>query len=192
MKYICVYCGSNCGNNSLYTEAARTTGAEIAARGLTLVYGGGKNGMMGEVANAVLENGGKVIGVAPTFLSKREVIHPGLTELIETHTMHERKQIMADLSDGFLALPGGWGTLDELFEIMTWYQLGIHRKPIALLNVNGFYNFLLKMMDHIHNSGFLHHAGKDALMCGDDILILLEQMTGYKNNQSITGFFDVR
>ena len=147
MKRICVFCGANSGKNPAFAEAARSLGKLLAERNLELVFGGSDMGIMGTVANSVLESGGKVVGVIPDFFIKREQAHPKLTELRVVKTMHERKALMADLSDGFIALPGGIGTLDEMFEIATWAQLGLHRKPIGFLNVAGFHNTLLKFLD---------------------------------------------
>ena len=140
MKRVCVYCGSSPGIKPEYREAARVLGQELARREIGLVYGGASIGMMGEIADTVLGNGGEVIGVMPQALINKEVSHPGLTELKVVKSMHERKATMADLSDGFIALPGGLGTVEELFEILTWAQLGFHTKPIGLLNVLGYYD----------------------------------------------------
>ena len=140
MKSVCVFCGSLTGRGEIYRSAARRFGEEMARRGLTLVYGGGKVGLMGVVADAVMAHGGRVIGVIPRFLLEREVGHGGVTELVVVESMHERKALMSELADGFVALPGGFGTLEELAEVTTWAQLGLHRKPIGLLNVAGFFD----------------------------------------------------
>ncbi len=147
MKSVCVFCGSNPGNDPVYAAGARAMGAEIARRGLVLVYGGGAVGLMGIVANAALEAGGEVHGVIPEALRRKEVGHHGLTRLEVVDTMHTRKARMAELSDGFVAMPGGIGTFEELFEIWTWGQLGIHTKPLGLLNIAGFYDPLAQFLD---------------------------------------------
>lgn len=152
---VCVYCGSRPGTDAAYAEAARQTGLLIGQRGWQLVYGGGKVGLMGIVANAVLEAGGRVVGVIPRKLMEREVGHTGLSETHIVDTMHQRKQLMAERADAFLALPGGIGTLEELFEVWTWRQIGYHDQPIGLLNVNGFYDGLLAFLKHTVQAGFL-------------------------------------
>ena len=143
MKSIAVYCGSSAGTNPNYVAQAQALGAAMVAQGLTLVYGGGRVGLMGTIADAVLAHGGQVIGVIPDFLDDKELAHLGCTELHVVKTMHERKLMMADRADGFVAMPGGYGTLEELFEVLTWGQLGLHQKPVALLNVDGYYDHLL-------------------------------------------------
>ena len=148
MNKVCVFCGSSLGLNPAYAEAARILGMLLAVQGTTLVYGGASVGIMGQLADAVLEHGGKVIGVIPEVLVAKEVSHPGLSELIVVGSMHERKTVMAELADGFIALPGGLGTLEELFEILTWAQLGLHGKPCGLLNIAGYYDALLQFLDH--------------------------------------------
>ncbi len=161
LKRICVFCGSQAGRDPHYAAAARAVGTLLAQRDIAVVFGGGRVGMMGTVAEAALRAGGEVIGVIPEGLMRRELAHEELTQLIVTRTMHERKQRMADLSDGFMALPGGFGTLEEFCEIVTWAQLGVHRKPCALLNVAGYYDRLLAMFEHALAEGFLqpaHHA----------------------------------
>jgi uncharacterized protein (TIGR00730 family) len=152
---ICVFCGSATGFDPVYAEAARELGSLMAARNITLIYGGGNVGLMGIVADAVLTSTGKVIGVIPGFLAAREVAHTGLTELIITDSMHERKRRMADLADAFIALPGGWGTLDELAEILTWKQLGLVKAPVGLLNTDHFFDPLLMQMEKMVSYGFL-------------------------------------
>src|SRR3954466_583412 len=152
---VCIFCGSSAGKDAVYADAARETGEIIARAGHTLIYGGGNVGLMGIVADAALSAGGKVIGVIPDFLIKREVGHRGLTELIEVRSMHERKKKMADLTDAFVALPGGWGTLDELAEILTWRQLGLINQPIGLLNINSFFSPLVSQMETMLENGFI-------------------------------------
>ena len=155
MKSICVFCGSRDGRAPAYLEAARTLGAAIAASGTALVYGGGGQGMMGALADAALAAQGRVIGVIPRGLFQRERVHEGLTELRAVNGMLERKALMAELSDGFISLPGGIGTMDELFEMWTWTQLGIHAKPSVLLNVDGYYDSLIAFLDEMTGAGYL-------------------------------------
>ncbi|MFH1999530.1 MAG: TIGR00730 family Rossman fold protein [Planctomycetota bacterium] len=155
MKRICVFCGSSRGANELYAEEARQLGKEMAARGITVVYGAGNVGLMNELADAALENHGQVIGVIPKALVDMEVVHSGLTDLKVVETMHQRKALMAELSDAFIALPGGIGTMEEILEALTWTQLGIHQKPCALLNTNGYYEHLLKFLERAVNDRFL-------------------------------------
>jgi uncharacterized protein (TIGR00730 family) len=155
LRRVCVFCGSKHGVRPEYTEAARAMGNALAASGIDLVYGGGRVGLMGEVADAVLEAGGEVIGVIPHHMSDREIAHYGLTDLRIVGSMHERKALMYELSDGFVALPGGLGTLEELFEITTWSQLGLHAKPTALLDVDGFYGPLVGFLDQLVSEGFV-------------------------------------
>ncbi|MFB9970663.1 TIGR00730 family Rossman fold protein [Pseudoroseomonas cervicalis] len=156
MKRVCVFCGSNPGNNPAYAEAARQMGRAIAARGLGLVYGGGHVGLMGIVADAAMRDGAEVIGIIPETLMRREVGHGAITELRVVATMHERKAMMADLSDGFVVLPGGIGTLDEAIEAFTWTQLGIHDKGLAFLDTEGYWQRLAGVLDHMVGEGFLH------------------------------------
>ena len=155
MKRICVFCGSSSGARPVYVESARRLGRAMADRGIGLVFGGGKVGLMGTIADEVLAAGGEVIGIIPHGLRVREVAHERLTELRVVHSMHERKAMMAELSDGFVSMPGGMGTLEETCEVLTWAQLGIHDKPCGLLNVDGFYDTLLAFMDHTVAEGFL-------------------------------------
>lgn len=154
IRSLCVFCGSNPGVRPEYAEAARGFGRLLADEGIALVYGGGKVGLMGQVADGALEAGGQVVGVIPYFLRDKELAHPGLTELHVTRSMHERKAMMADRADAFVALPGGFGTFDELFEILTWAQLGVHAKPVGLLDVAGFYQPLMDMIVHAVEQGF--------------------------------------
>lgn len=173
---VCVYCGSRTGERQAYADAARQTGAEIARRGWGLVYGGGRVGLMGLVADAVLEAGGPVLGVIPERLMQREVGHPGLGELRVVGTMHERKQQMADRADAFLALPGGIGTFEELFETWTWKQLGYHDKPLGLLNVAGYYDRLLDFLAQTTQQGFMWPQQQDALQVDTDPARLLDAL----------------
>lgn len=156
MKNICVFCGSSYGNNKMYSQHAVKIGKLIGANGLNLVYGGGKLGLMGEVANAVINSGGNVFGVIPHFFLEQEIGDVTNTDLLCVDSMHERKEKMAEMADAFIVLPGGYGTLEEFAEIVTWAKLRIHNKPIALLNVNGFFDSLLNFFDHAFNEGFLH------------------------------------
>jgi uncharacterized protein (TIGR00730 family) len=179
MKSICVYCGSNTGAKPVYAERATALGARIAAEGLQLVYGGGNVGLMGIVADAVLENGGEVVGVIPEQLVQWEVAHKGVTRLEVVANMHERKARMFDLADGFIALPGGFGTLDEMFEMLTWRQLGLGRKPCAFLDVDGFYAPLIGMIDRMVEERFLHPEQRHDLWHGEDLDLLFPWMQGY-------------
>ncbi|MBP0624229.1 TIGR00730 family Rossman fold protein [Cupriavidus consociatus] len=176
MKSVCVYCGSSPGNRPEYAEGARLLGRTLAERGLALVYGGGKVGLMGTVADAVLEHGGTVIGIIPEALMQKEVGHRGLTELHVVRNMHERKQMMADRADAFIAMPGGVGTFEELFETFTWLQLGYHDKPVGLLNVGGFYDGMLGFLGHAVQEGFLKRMHADLLHIADLPGTLLDQL----------------
>lgn len=179
MRRICVFAGSNPGIRPEYAQVARMLGQELAARRLGLVYGGASVGLMRVVADTVLAEGGEVIGVLPRGLFRREVAHTSLTELHEVGSMHERKALMADLSDGFIALPGGYGTFDELFEITTWAQIGIHGKPVGLLDVAGYFVPLIAMVQHAAAEGFVsdHHA--HLLLSEDDPATLLDRFAAY-------------
>ena len=179
MNPICVYCGSNAGNDPAYAAQAKALGARLAAEGIALVYGGGNVGLMGIVADAVLANGGDVIGVIPQQLVDWEVAHRGVTRLEVVDSMHTRKARMFELSDGFVALPGGFGTLDEMFEMLTWRQLGLGKKPCAFLDVNDFWQPLMTMLDSMVRERFLHAEQRNDLWHGDDIDILLAWMRDY-------------
>ena len=179
MKTLCVYCGSNAGNNPVYAEQARVLGRTMAEQGLALVYGGGNVGLMGIVADAVLEHGGEVIGVIPQQLVDWEVAHRGVTRLEVVDSMHTRKQRMFELSDGFIALPGGFGTLDEMFEMLTWRQLGLGKKPCAFLDVQGFWQPLMTMLDTMVRERFLHADQRTDMWDGDDIDAMLAWMRAY-------------
>lgn len=171
---VCVFCGSNSGARADYESAARSVGEELLARGLELVYGGGNIGLMTIVADTVMRGGGRVIGVLPRWLESREVAHRDLTELRIVSSMHERKAMMASLSDAFISLPGGIGTFEETLEVMTWSQLGIHQKPFGLLNVLGFYDGLLAFLDHAVEEGFLQRENKERLMVAEQAGALLD------------------
>ncbi|MCO4890544.1 TIGR00730 family Rossman fold protein [Cupriavidus sp. WGtm5] len=176
MKSVCVYCGSSPGNRPEYAEGARLLGRTLAESELTLVYGGGKVGLMGIVADAVLEHGGRAVGIIPEALMQKEVGHRGLTELHVVRNMHERKQMMADRADAFVAMPGGVGTFEELFETFTWLQLGYHAKPVGLLNLAGFYDGMLGFLSHAVREGFLKQVHADLLHVGDTPAGLLAQL----------------
>ena len=163
-KKVCVFCGSRLGNDTIYKEATTHFGQLMVANQFELVYGAGKVGLMGTVADAVLEAGGKAHGYIPYFLSDKEVAHKGLTSLVEVDTMHERKKLMADYADAFVALPGGMGTMDELCEIITWAQLKLHTKPVILLNVNGYYDALITLMKSMVKEGFLNANDRELLL----------------------------
>ncbi len=180
MHHICVFSGSNLGIRPEYQQAARALGQELASRGLGLVYGGASVGLMGVVADAVLAGGGEVIGVLPRGLFNREVPHRHLTELREVGSMHERKALMADLADGFIALPGGYGTFDELFEIITWAQLGLHSKPIGLLDVADYFAPLLALITHASKEGFIPPDHTKLLLREEDPVTLLNRFEAYR------------
>ncbi len=179
LRRLCVFCGSRSGTHRFYEEAAQTVGRLLCRRGVELVYGGGNVGLMGTVANACLSGGGRVIGVIPQALADREVAHAGLTELRIVSSMHERKALMADLSDAFVALPGGFGTWEEFFEVLTWSQLGIQHKACALLNVDGYYDPLLEMADRAVSEGFLLPVNRDLLISDSDPERLLDRLSSY-------------
>lgn len=180
LKKICVYCGSSSGKSPAYTEAATQLGRAMHQRGIGLVYGGAAVGIMGAVADAVLEAGGEAIGVIPKSLAVKEVAHHQLTELHVVGSMHERKAMMAELSDGFIALPGGWGTLEELFEMLTWAQLGFHKKPCGLLNVNGYYDGLIGFLDNAFEQQFVNELYRPMLLTAQQPEELLDQYASYQ------------
>ena len=183
MQSICVFCGSNSGANPLYAEAARNLGRLIAARGLRLVYGGARVGLMGALADAALAAGAHVTGIMPIALVEKEIAHAGLTELRTVGSMHERKAMMADRSDAFLGLPGGAGTLEEVFEVWTWGQLGHHRKPVGLLNVAGFYDKLGAFLDHQMTERFVREEHRWMLAIHSDPETLLDGFDSYEPPQ---------
>jgi uncharacterized protein (TIGR00730 family) len=180
IRSLCVFCGSNSGSDPNYANAARDFGVLLAKSNVSLVYGGGHVGLMGIVADAVLAGGGKAIGVIPRMLWDREVGHRGLTELHVVESMHERKAMMASLADGFVALPGGLGTLEEIFEIWTWAQLGIHRKPLGFLDANGFYAPLLSFLDRAVDAGFIRAQYRSMAIVDVDPAALLRRMAEYQ------------
>ncbi|MXN90408.1 TIGR00730 family Rossman fold protein [Flavobacterium sp. Sd200] len=180
MKRITVFCGSSFGTDTVYEERAYLLGKTLATKNIRLVYGGANVGLMGAVADGALQNGGEAIGVLPHFLQNKEIAHKGLTKLILVETMHERKTKMNDLCDGVIALPGGFGTLEEFFEMLTWGQLGLHKKPVAILNVKGFYDPLLQMMHTMVTKGLLKEVNYSMVLVSSDIDDLLQKMTDYK------------
>lgn len=179
MKSITVFCGSSFGSDEIYKEQAILLGQTLAKQNIQLVYGGANVGLMGAVADGVLQEGGKAIGVLPHFLQSKEIAHQDLTELILVETMHERKTKMNDLCDGVIVLPGGYGTLEEFFEMITWAQLGLHKKPIAILNINGFYDDLIKLVQNMVDKGFLKQINQEMLLVSDSIDELLEKVKNY-------------
>ncbi|MEO8004418.1 MAG: TIGR00730 family Rossman fold protein [Betaproteobacteria bacterium] len=180
MKRVCVFCGSSAGLREEYTHAAEALAAAMTQRRLGLVYGGGNVGLMGKIADAMLKAGGEVIGVIPQSLVAREVAHRGLTELRVVDSMHQRKALMNELSDAFIAMPGGFGTFEEFFEIVTWSQLGLHRKPSGLLNVSGYYDRLLGMLDHAVTERFVRPSHRDLVIADTDASQLLQRLADFR------------
>lgn len=185
MKSICVYCGASSGVAQIYVDAARTLAAEMVASGIALVYGGGNVGLMGTIADEVMRLSGEVTGVIPQALMEKEVGHRDITHLHVVDDMHQRKAMMAQLSDGFIAMPGGMGTLEELFEVLTWSQLGLHDKPIGLLNVNGFYDGLIGFTGHLVSEGFLKPAHAALLMAEPEPAALLARFAAFVPDRSV-------
>ncbi|SEQ90869.1 LOG family protein [Pedobacter rhizosphaerae] len=180
MKRITVFCGSSFGTDQIFEEQAYLLGKTLTNKKIGLVYGGAKVGLMGRVADGAMDNGGEVIGVLPHFLGSKEIAHENLTELIWVESMHERKTKMNDLCDGVIALPGGFGTLEEVFEMLTWAQLGLHQKPIAFLNINGFYNELFALLRTMVTKGFLKEVNESMVLSGSHIDDLLQKMESYQ------------
>ncbi|WP_299122228.1 TIGR00730 family Rossman fold protein [uncultured Tenacibaculum sp.] len=180
MKRITIFCGSSFGTDNNFELQAKELGKKLALENIELVYGGANVGLMGAVANGALSNSGKVIGVLPTFLKSKEIAHTGLTELILVDSMHERKTKMNELCDGVIALPGGFGTMEELFEMLTWGQLGLHKKPIGILNINGFYNSLITFLDHMVVMGLLKERNRKMVLISKNIDELLTKMKTYQ------------
>jgi len=176
LKSICVFAGSSGGTHPNYATHAKSLGANIARAGLTLIYGGSKFGLMGDVASSALAHGAKVVGVMPTGLFRGELVHQGLTELVEVKDMHERKAKMGELSDAYIALPGGFGTFEELFEVISWAQLGIHQKPIGLLNVEGYYSPLIELVNHAVRAGFVQETHKALFVSAEDSQTLVQKL----------------
>ena len=181
MKRVCIFCGSCTGTNILYREAAQCVAAALVRRGYGLVYGGGGIGLMGVLATAMLEAGGHVTGVIPRGLMVNEIAHSGVTDLRVVGSMHERKALMTELADGFIALPGGYGTLEEFCEVVTWAQLGLHRKPCGLLNVNGYYRQLLDQLDHLVDEGFLSSLNRSLVLAHHEPDQLLDLLASYRS-----------
>ncbi len=179
MKAICVFCGANFNGDPILKQQVELLARVMVKHGISLVFGGGKVGVMGLIADAVLSNGGKAIGVIPQFLMDKEVGHTGLSHLHIVDNMHQRKQLMNDLCDGIIMLPGGYGTLEEFFEVLTWLQLGLHNKPIGVLNVNGFYNFLLKQLDVMVEQRFLKPANRNLVLTSADATELVQLMLDF-------------
>jgi uncharacterized protein (TIGR00730 family) len=179
MKKIGVYCGSSSGTNQEYRNIAAATGRFLALNGIELIFGGGKVGLMGVLADAAIKAEGKVTGVIPRFLQTKEVAHDKLSNMITVESMHERKALIYKMSDGFIALPGGYGTLEELFEMLTWGQLGLHAKPVGLLNVEGFFDHILASLDHMVQEGFLHQINRKMVLCSHHPEDLFELMLAY-------------
>jgi len=190
MNSICIFCGANFNDDPLLAEAVELLAEVMVSRKMDLVYGGGKVGVMGLIADAVLKRGGKAIGVIPQFLMDKEVGHEGLTELRIVENMHQRKQLMNDLCDGIIMLPGGFGTLEEFFEVLTWLQLGLHNKPIGVLNINGFYDHLLKQMDVMVEQKFLKPANRNLVITADDPVELVHVMSDFKASPDEVWFRD--
>jgi len=180
MKSITIFCGSSFGSDSIFEEQATLLGQTLAKQHIQIVYGGSNTGLMKAVADGALSEGGKVVGVLPHFLQSKEIAHKNLTELILVETMHERKTKMNELCDGVIVLPGGYGTLEEFFEMITWAQLGLHKKPIAILNIDGFYDDLIKLTQTMVDKGFLKQINRDMLLMSDNIDELLEKMRNYE------------
>ena len=184
MKSLCVFCGSSHGNSPAFTAAARELGEAVATRGMELVYGGSHVGLMGVVADAVLAKGGKVFGVLPRFMADKELAHTGITELRLVDSMHERKRLMVERAEGFVALPGGFGTFEEIFEAMTWGQLHLHKFPCALLNVDGYYDSLLEFLRGAVTNGFVKPEHFDALIAARSVNELFERFATFKPEES--------
>ena len=179
MKSICVFCGANFNGDPLLKQAIDELAEIMVNQHITLVYGGGKVGVMGMMADAIISKGGKAEGVIPQFLMTEEIAHPGLTKLHVVETMHARKQLMSDLCDGFITLPGGLGTMEEFFEVLTWLQLGLHHKPVAILNVNGYYDLLLKQVDYMVEQKFLKQVNRELILSATSAIELIDLMNNF-------------
>jgi len=180
IKTLCVFCGSSSGSRPVYAEAARQMGEALVARDITLVFGGGRVGLMGEIARTVLASGGRVVGVIPRALLRKEIVYEDLTELHVVDSMHERKALMAERSDGFIAMPGGFGTFEEYCEVLTWSQLGFHHKPVALLNVAGYFDGLLALFEHAVAEGFVRPQHRSLTLAESDPMALLDRLAAYQ------------
>lgn len=174
-----VFCGSSLGKDEHFCREAQQLGAYLAKKKISIVYGGAKVGLMGAIADAALQSGGFVTGVIPAFIKHKEIAHPGLTYLIEVESMHERKMKMFELSDGAIILPGGFGTLDEMFELLTWGQLGLHKKPVGILNINGYFDMLISFMDQMVKNHFLRQSNRDMVLVSNSISSLIDKMKFY-------------
>ncbi len=190
MKAILVYCGANSGNNPIYKETAKNLGLLFVKKGIRLIYGGGSLGLMGEISTTVMDNGGEATGIIPHFLDKLEVGNPNLTEVIKVETMHQRKALMEELCDAIITIPGGYGSMDELFEIMSWSQLGLHNKPIGLLNINHFYDHLIQQLDVMVEEGFLRTENRKLLIVDETIYGLLSKMEAFVPIQNTPKWLD--
>ncbi len=190
MKALCIFCGANYNGDPLLAEAIEQLAQVMVSRNIALVFGGGRVGVMGMIADAVISKGGKTIGVIPEFLMNKEVGHTGLTELHVMQNMHQRKQMMNDLCDAIMTLPGGFGTLEEFFEVLTWLQLGLHTKPIGILNVNGFYDMLLKQMDVMVEQKFLKPANRELVLTSTDPIELVNLLDGFEARPDEVWFKD--
>ncbi len=190
MKAILVYCGANSGNKPIYKETAKNLGLMFVKKGIRLIYGGGSLGLMGEISTTVMENGGESTGIIPHFLDKLEVGNPNLTEVIKVETMHQRKALMEELCDAIITIPGGYGSMDELFEIMSWSQLGLHNKPVGLLNVNHFYDHLIQQLDVMVEEGFLRAENRALLIIDETIDGLLSKMEAFVPIQNTPKWLD--
>lgn len=179
MKNVVVFCGASLGKGQVYYDHAYTLGRILANNGIAVIFGGGKVGLMGAVAEGALHHDGRVVGVIPKFLRTKEIAHEDVSQLIEVENMHERKMRMHELSDAIIAMPGGWGTMEELFEMMTWAQLGLHKKPVGILNVNGYYNSFITMMDNMVTEGFLKQELRDMLLVSEKVEDLIAKMQNY-------------
>lgn len=191
LTQVCVFCGASSGQNPIYQAMAQALGVEMARRDIGLVYGGGSVGLMGTIARTVVNNGGKVTGVIPGALKTKELAGDIFGELITVNTMHERKALMARLADGFIAMPGGFGTLDELFEVITWGQLGIHTKPVGLLNVNHYFAPLLEWVEQALAEGFVRPRHRNLIIVADEPAVLIDQMVAYEPPAGLVQWLDL-
>ena len=190
LKCVVVYCGSSDESRPVYLEAARGMGRALVERGLTLVFGGGRTGMMGAVADAALQAGGTVIGIMPRQFDTPVLAHPALSEMILVDSMHQRKALMAEMGDAFVALPGGFGTLEELFEILTWAQIGMHHKPVGVLNAEGYFDPLLALIEHARREGFIYSIPRSLLACERTPEALLDRLAAYEPPQGLERWVD--
>jgi len=190
VKSVVVYCGSSDESRAVYLEAASRMGQALVDRGLTLIFGGGRTGMMGAVADAALQAGGTVVGIMPRQFDTPVLAHPGLSQMILVDSMHQRKALMAEMGDGFIALPGGFGTLEELFEILTWAQIGMHSKPVGVLNAEGYFDPLLALIDHARREGFIYSVHRALLACERTPEALLDRLAAYAPPQGLERWVD--